>query len=229
MTRLRALAVAAALVAAGGCSAPSAGPVDAKSMTPEQIVKAAVEILDHARSAEVESVSTSGGVPVTARFDVFSNGSVSGVATVSEDGSSLQLHLVQAGGQSYAEAPARFWRISLPSARAAEVATLGSHWVIVTGPALGVGGTSLGAMASLLASMEADPGLTSTGTGTVLGKSAVAVRASFGLVLWVAATGTPYPLEITASGPPSITSTFLAWDVGTPPAPPAGAVQLPAR
>jgi hypothetical protein len=75
--------------------------------------------------------------------------------------------------------------------------------------------------------LAADKGLTATAAATVRGERATGVHGSFGgLVPWVAASGTPYPIELSGTSPTSL-FTFGDWGEGTAPKAPAGAINPP--
>jgi hypothetical protein len=113
-----------------------------------------------------------------------------------------KLRILRAGRRLYLRGRG-FWE----KAAGAQVANLvGERWVLA--PESGSGGQAFaGLVRFTLVSGFADEVLTlkgtatKGGTGTVDGKPAVAVKSSEGDSLWVATSGTPYPLRLEPSQP----------------------------
>jgi hypothetical protein len=236
LPRRLAVAVALATVAMAAVTACSASHSNSASKihSPSsdgwtQLVQASAQAVRNARSVEVDTLTSSAGGPVVGRFALFSDGSAEGTATISAPGFSAQLQLIQIAGTSYIRAPATFWTYAARSETPAQDAALASHWVTGSGRLFdSIATTSISSFADLIGSLTNDHNLQGAGSSIVHGEPATGIRASQGVVLWVANRGTPYPLELTGPGPPSLTANFSAWNAGTPPVAPAGAIPLSA-
>jgi hypothetical protein len=248
--RLRIVAIAAAsAVIAAGCGSAPTSPGTASSSTPapttssapvpdnplNHLVASALAALRGAMSVHLTVTSTVSGSGV---YTIFSGGpgssGGSGIAVTTDKLSSgtVVLHLIEVGSTVYVRAPAPFW-VSLENRKGqfsgTELATLAGHWVVVRGgPESAVIPSIRSTVEQFLGLLASDPGLKAARTGTVLGIRANGVQGSVGgLVLWVAASGTPYPVELSGTSPPTL-FTFSGWNAGSPPEAPPGAVDLPA-
>ena len=182
------------------------------SGSPTQIVNSALQAMQSAESVR-ESQSTTrteGGFDVLA----FSNGDLDG--TASEGGYSAML--VKIGGTEYLNAPAGFWTFAT-SVSQAMANLFANKWVSAPYTQLEVGsGFTISSLASTFEAIEAS--VSAGTTGTVNGQAVVSIRTSNGGILWVATTGTAYPIAIQDT---TGMETFSDWNQGTVPTPPAGA------
>ncbi len=201
------------LTAAGG------RVVTRHSESAEQYVKAAAKALGSARSVRISgSISTSGVEHVD--LVLFANGDLAGNVTV--DGEVMQVRVVN--GTDYFQAPAAYWeKVSkLPTATAKKLAR---YWVSTPNSGSSGFGTSLD-IKPLAAQLGAAPGLSIVGHETVDGRAAVGVKSSRGGVLWIATSGTPYPIEEVEPGSGGGSLTFSGWNSFGLPTPPKQAVAL---
>ena len=147
----------------------------------------------------------------------FHNGDASGTLTM--DGEDAQL--VKVGDTDYIKAGSSFWtKIGTASGAAAKRA---DRWVSIPDSQVNIGNDFLTGFADLL--LQDLGTLTKGTTSTIEGQPAIALVSSKQGTLWVATTGTPYPVEAVANGGPSGTGTFVFsdWNSGAHPSAPAGA------
>lgn len=206
------LAVGALLMAAcGGSSGNGIAGDSAK-----QIVDTVSKTVTSAKSVRIAGSGTDSGKTISLDLVTFSNGNLDGEIT--ENGSKLQI--VKIGSTDYIKAPKTFW--SAEGAPASTSALLGGVWI--SGPnsqfQLGNGFS----MSSLASKLKHPSGKISTGgTSTIQGQSAKSLHDTKGSTLWVATTGTAYPIEETQTGSEAEHITFSDWNTASQPKAPSGA------
>lgn len=196
--------LAGALLA--GCGSSSARPPAVAAESPEQIVAAARAAALASATVRVSGSMIAAGRPISIEMQLV-NGK-GGEGTVAIDG--LTLNLVAIEREAYVNGGAELYRrIAGPVAAAA----LHGRWIKV--PANSGDFSPLYSLASVQGLI--DTTLAGHGTlahaapATIEGQRAVAVHdVDRGGTLYVAATGTPYPLEITRPGGGAIT--FTRWN-----------------
>jgi hypothetical protein len=221
VVRVVAVATAAGLLAAGCGSSGSSGSNGISNDSASAIVSAAFSALKSASSVTISGSQTKSGKTTDLNGVFFSSDDIN--TTLTENGISFQL--IKVGGTDYLKAPSAYWQSQgLPSA---DLAKVNNVWVSVADSVAGVGSEL--SLSALAASLDKNLGtLTKGGTSTVDGQSVIAVNSSNQGTLYVATTGTAYPVE--ATGKPGSanggTLTFSNWNQGQAPTAPAGAETL---
>ena len=191
MTRIRAAALGAAtvLVVAGGCSGDPKPTEQNKS--PAEIVADAQRALGSAKTVHLRGDISSSGQKIT--LDIRIKGSEGGVGSVTTSGAKFDV--VRVGSSVYVRGDAAAYR-KVSGDAAAKL--LGGKWL--KAPA---SGGSFGPFAQFTDIKELQKVLTPEGTPTktglvkIHGTDAVGVKdGADGGVLYVQASGTPYPLQI---------------------------------
>lgn len=203
MARGRAGVVAVSVALSGsvlllsGCGSSSSGPASngEASKSGSEVVKDASAALAGSGAAHIAGVVPDSNTkkPINIDLQLQSDGSTGTLTSLG-----FPVSFISVGGVSYVKAPTGFWLASkVPAAAAAK---LGNHWVKI--PVAGDFSNSL-TLSKLAASLDKpDPGITINPkvTATTLnGNKAVIVTESDGSQLYVAGTGTPYPLKIVSS------------------------------
>ncbi len=209
-------ALAALALSAGACS--SGGSSDLASQSPTQILNAVKQAFSSASSVRVTGRVNQGSQSGSVDLTTFSNSDFSG--TISYGGNTVQV--VRIGNNDYLKASAGFYQAQ--GSPASEASLLGGKWVYGTNQQVGLGNDfTLSGLASQVTKPK--PPVTKGATGTVDGQAAVALHSPDG-TLWVATSGTAYPIEISQSGSSGGDIHFSAWNQGTAPTAPAGAINL---
>lgn len=202
-----------ALVAAG-CGSSGNGVA---SKSPTDILQTALAAMKSAQSVTIDGTITSGSDVVTVDAAILSNGDFDG--TIGENGKSAKL--VKVGATDYLNGDLAFWTGNgLASAEASKVA---SRWVAIPDSQMGFGKTF--SLDSLANSFQQNAGKISAGTtGTVDGQAAVSIVSSQGGTLWVATTGTAYPIQLSSTKKGDAGNiSFSGWNQASTPGVPAGA------
>ena len=165
------------------------------------------------------TIATSGG-STAVDFELFSNGDVDGSIT---SGGQL-VHVTVVDGTDYLQASAAYWQKegSLPATLAKSIAP---DWVSFPNSGSNGFGTSF-EIVPLAASLKSTTGLSIIGHKKVDGHAAVGVKCSGGSVLWIAASGTPYPIVDSKQGSGGGTLTFGGWNSFKLPKAPKKAIAL---
>jgi len=186
-----AMVSAVAVAACGGSGPPTRGIA---SQTPNQIVARATHAIDRVSSVKVSGSVGDGSAANTITLDLNLVGGRGATGSMSEHG--LSFRLVAVGGEAYVSGSTAFWKqFGGPSV----ASRLHGHWL--RGP------TSSGEFSSfrsltdihrLLAHLLTGHGaLTKGATTTIDGRRVIALHdASKQGTLYVAITGTPYPIRI---------------------------------
>ena len=200
------LALAAALLA--GCGGSSSSGNGLASKSPEQIVAAAKTAATSAATVHIAGSIISEGKPISMDMELVAGKGAKGHITVE----GLGIEVVEVEHAFYLNGSAAFYR-HIGGTAAAQL--LQGKWL--KAPANGGNFASLAELTNLgqlLDETLASHGkLTSAGTTTVNGQKAVAVTdAAKGGTLYVAATGTAYPLQISKKGSSSGRIAFDRWN-----------------
>jgi hypothetical protein len=202
-------AVAALWLAAGSNAAGSGGaPSVASLKTPAQILAAAVQAVDGATSVHIVAAGTSGGRPL--RFDLKLVAARGGEGTVTENG--LTFQMVRIGTKAYFEAGATFWK---KFAGSVGPQLFDGKWIEASATSGQLASlTPLTSLRTFITGVLKSHGTLAVGkSATVGGRSAIALNdTTEGGTLYIAASGTPYPLEITSSGRAGGTVKFESWN-----------------
>jgi len=200
------LLAAAMAVSACGSSRPPASGLASKS--PQQIVAAARSAVASAATAHVYGSIAGAGKPISIDMELVAG--KGGMGTVTVDG--MRLDLVTIESETYIRGePAFYERI----AGTAAARILAGRWLKVPATAGRFASlSSLGNLQELIDTALASHGQLTRAPGRpVAGQSTVAVAdPSGGGTLYVASSGTPYPLEIDGTGRGSGRIYFDRWD-----------------
>jgi len=201
-------------------SATSAGAVTSRGESAKQLVQAAAKALASARSLRMSGTMATSGGSTAVDFELFSNGDVDGSIT---SGGQL-VHVTVVDGTDYLQASAAYWQKegSLPATLAKSIAP---EWISFPNSGSNGFGTSF-EIGSLAASLKATTGWSIVGHKKVDGHAAVGVKGSDGEVLWIAASGTPYPILDSKKGSGGGTVTFGGWNSFKLPKAPKKAIAL---
>lgn len=216
------LATALAATALAGCGSSAKESNGLVADTPAQIVAAARTAAYRAASVHVTGSIVSEGKPISLDMELLQG--TGGQGTVTVDGLGVRLIAIEST-VFLKGSPAFYARVAGPSA----ARLLRGRWLkgrAHKGPL-----ASLAALAnkdSLIGSVLSDHGrLVRAGTATVAGVRAVGVTdATRGGTLYVAASGAPYPLEITAARGGASEISFRAWNKPVTLTPPSSAISV---
>jgi hypothetical protein len=189
----RLAAVAAIAVATAACGSGSSSNGLA-SKSPEDIQSAMIDALKSAKSVHLKGDMTQDGERVEMDLQLTNTGEASG--TITSEGNAISI--IRVDGDFYMKADADAWEGLSGSADAA--ALLSGKWLKVPGGDEDFSDfEDLTDLSKLAGNMTAEGKLTKQpGTKTVNGKKAIVLEdesEDMGL-LYVAATGTPYPLRV---------------------------------
>ncbi len=215
------LVLSAALLAGCGSSSSSSGNSLA-SKSPEQIVAAAKAASQNAATVHISGSVVDEGKPISLSMDLVANKGAKGHLTLEGNG----IEIVEVEKAFYINGSAAFYT-HLAGAAAAQL--LQGKWL--KAPASGGDFASfaeLTNLSKLLNSVLASHGtLKSAGTTTINGQKAVGVTdTQKGGTLYVAATGTAYPLQISRGGGSGGTIVFDKWNQPVTLTAPANAINI---
>jgi hypothetical protein len=200
-----AFAVAPALAGCGGSASDGDGVA---SKPPARIVAIATAAATAAASVHVAGSILSEGKPISLNMELDAEKGGHGQVTLGD----LSIDVVNVDRSVYVKAGSAFYsRFAGPAA----ARVLQGKWLwgsAVSGPLASF--TSLTELRKLLSgTLAAHGGLSRTATTTVNGHKAVGVTDAAGAgTLYVASTGTPYPLEIVKRGVGAGTLVFDRWN-----------------
>jgi hypothetical protein len=212
---------AVALALAGcGSSAPSGNGLASKSA--DAVVAAAKAAATQAATVHISGSTVSGNRPISLNMELVAGKGAKGHLTLG----GLGIDIVEVERAFYLRGSAAFYR-SVAGAAAARL--LQGKWL--KAPSNSGEFASLAQLtnlSSLLGSALGNHGaLTKGAETTVAGRRAIPVRdTTKGGTLFVAATGTPYPLEITKTGSEGGTVDFTEWNKPVTLTAPAGAINI---
>jgi hypothetical protein len=216
-----ALLAASALAACGGSSGSGGSGNGIASKSPVGIVNAASQAAARASSVHIAGTITSGGTPITLDMHLVAGKGATG--QISSRG--LSAKLISVGRYVYINGAESFWKAFAGPTIAQKLA---GKWLKT--PATGSFSSfgSLTNMATLFSKAFGSHGTLAKGPATTVnGQQVVAVRdTSKGGTLYVATTGSPYPIEIVKTGSSAGQVTFDQYNQPVSLAPPAGAVDL---
>jgi hypothetical protein len=217
------LAVLAVALALAGCGSSSSGN-GIESQSPEQILEATKAAASKASSVHIRGSIVTSGKPIALDMELLAG--KGGKGTIAQEGFTIQL--VQVNGAVYINGSAAFYKHVSGSAAAA---LLQGKWL--KAPANSGELASLAELTDLSKLIDtalADHGtLSKGGTTTVQGQKAVELKdTSKGGTLYVAATGQPYPLQITKSGAEKGLVTLSRWNQPVTLQAPANAIDISA-
>ena len=217
----RALATACALVCVlPGCGSSQPARGGLAGIAPARIVAAARQAAAGAASVHVEGSILSEGEPISVNMELLSAKGGAGVLTIH----GLTVRVIELDGFAYVRGNALFYR-AIAGARAAR--KLQGHWLESYGPhGLLAPFAKLTDIRTLVAGALARHGTLSRGAPALIdGQRAVAIEDSANdATLYVAATGTPYPLRIIERGRSRARIVFDRWNRAVTLAAPAHAV-----
>jgi hypothetical protein len=197
--------ILAVLVAAGGAAAHvgrQGGDITGESA--DQIVAAAQAAADGAGSVHIKADSTS------LRFELWLRAGSGGRGTISQNG--LSFKLVRIGPTAYFNGSDRFWA-KYGGKAAAQL--FHNRWIKASAVKGDLASLSqITNLRALVDSTLAGHGTLAKGSETTIqGQPAIAIEdTTKGGTLYVAATGTPYPLEIKKTGSDGGTIVFDRWN-----------------
>jgi hypothetical protein len=215
------LALTAALLAGcGGSSSSSGNGVAAKS--PEQIVAAAKSAASGAASVHIAGSIVSENKPISLNMELVARKGAKGRITLE----GLPIDVVEVEHAFYLNGSAAFYR-HIGGGAAAQL--LEGKWL--KAPASSGEFSSLAQLTDLSTLINGVLGshgsLSSAGTTTVAGQKVVGVKdASTGGVLYVAATGTPYPVQIVKTSGGTGRLVFDRWNQSVTLQAPANAINI---
>lgn len=212
--------IAAVFAGCGGSSSSSGNGIAEK--TPTEIVAATKVAADAATSAHVAGSIVSNGSPITLDMELLAG--KGGRGRLSENG--LSFELIQVEGTVYIKGSAAFYK-HIGGASAAQL--LQGKWL--KAPAKSGDFASLGQLTDLRQLVDttlANHGkLVKGGTTTVNGQKVVGITdSSKGGTLYVAATGEPFPVEITKDGSGGGKIAFDRWNKPVTLVAPANAIDV---
>jgi hypothetical protein len=212
--------VLALLAGCGSSSSSSSNGLASKS--PAEIVAAAKTAAVGAASVHIAGSIVNEGKPITLDMEILASKGGKGQITLE----GFPIRLIQVGGAVYISASSDFYKHVAGSAAAQ---LLQGKWLRAS-----VSSASFASLASLTnisklidSTLGSHGKLASAPTKTINGQKAVGVRdTSRGGTLYVAATGTPYPLEIVKSGSGGGKITFDRWNKSVTLTAPTGAINI---
>lgn len=214
------LLVASVLAGCGGSSSSSGNGVADK--TPTEILAATKAATDTATSVHVAGSIVSDKSPITLDMSLLAG--KGGRGQLSENG--LAFELIQVGGTVYIKGSSAFYK-HIGGSAAAQL--LEGKWL--KAPSSDSSFASLSQLTDLRQLVDqtlANHGsLKKSGTTTVNGQKVVGVTdTSKGGTLYIAATGKPYPIEISKNGSGGGTITFDRWNGDVTIAAPKNAIDV---
>lgn len=214
------LGLVLALLSGCGSSSPSGNGVASK--TPTQIVAAAKAAAAGAASAHVAGSIVEGGKPITLDMELVAG--KGGKGRISLEG--LTVSIIQLNGAVYINGSTAFYR-HVAGAAAAQL--LQGKWL--KAPASSSDFASLASLTDLgklIDTTLASHGkLAGAGTKTIAGQKAVGVTdVTKGGTLYVASTGSAYPIELVKSGASGGKIVFNRWNKPVTLTAPANAVNI---
>lgn len=215
-----ALVLLALLAALAGCGGSSGNGIAEKS--PAAILAATKAAADSASSVHVSGSLVSNGTPITLDIDLIAG--KGGRGQLSQNG--LSFELIQVGGTVYIKGSSGFYS-RIGGKAAAQL--LEGKWLKAAASTADFASISqLTNLHELVDQTLADHGtLTKEPTTTVDGQKVVGLTdKSKGGTLYVAASGKPYPVQISKNGSGSGTITFGRWNEAVTLAAPANAIDL---
>jgi hypothetical protein len=218
---LVALLLATAIAGCGGSSSSSSGNGIAEK-SPAEILAATKVAADGAKSVHVAGSIVSGGTPITLDMQLVAG--KGGRGQLSQNG--LSFSLIEVGGTVYIKGSPAFYK-HIGGSAAAQL--LQGKWLKASATSSDF--ASLGQLTNLRElidqTLSNHGALTKSATTTVKGQKVVGLSdRSKGGTLYVAASGKPYPLEITKAGSSADSITFDSWNEPLTLSAPANAIDI---
>ncbi len=217
-----ALSLAISSAAIDGCGGGSSSGNGVADKSPAQILAATKKVSDAATSVHVSGSLVSGGTPISIDVDLIAG--KGGRGRLSQSG--LAFELIEVANTVYIKGSSSFYK-HIGGSAAAQL--LQGKWL--KAPANSSGFASIGQLTNLRQLVDqtlADHGtLTKSGTTTIQGQKVVGVTdKGNGGTLYIAATGKPYPVQISRNGSGTGTITFSRWNEPVTLAAPANAIDI---
>jgi hypothetical protein len=211
--------VSGAIDGCGGGSSSGNGIAD---KSPTQILAATKKVSDAAKSVHVSGSLVSGGTPISIDVDLIAG--KGGRGKLSQNG--LAFELIEVANTVYIKGSSAFYK-KIGGSAAAQL--LQGKWL--KAPASSSGFASIGQLTNLRQLVDqtlADHGtLSKSGTTTIGGQKVVGVtEKGKGGTLYIAATGKPYPVQISRNGAGTGTISFDRWNEAVTLAAPANAIDI---
>jgi hypothetical protein len=213
------LAVAVVIVGCGGGSSSGNGVADKPSA---QILAATKQAADSAKSVHVSGSLVSGGTPITLDMNLIAG--KGGRGKLAQSG--LTFELVEVANTVYIKGSSAFYK-HIGGTAAAQL--LQGKWLKAAANSSGF--ASIGQLTDLRQLVDqtlADHGtLTKSGTTTIAGQKVVGVTdKGKGGTLYIAATGRPYPVQISRNAGGTGKITFDRWNEPVTLVAPANAIDI---
>ncbi|HEY1833877.1 MAG TPA: hypothetical protein VGG08_05525 [Solirubrobacteraceae bacterium] len=213
-------AIVGLLIAGCGGSSSSGNGIGAKS--PTEILQATKSASAAAKSVHIAGSIVSGGKPISLNMQLVAG--QGGKGTIAQEGFSIDL--VQVGGNVYIDGSDAFYK-HVAGATAAQL--LDGKWLKAPADSGELASLAeLTNLSKLIDSALASHGKLSKGKEeTVSGQKAIGLKdTTKGGTLYVASTGSPYPVEILKGGSEGGTVTFSDWNKPVTLKAPAGAISI---
>jgi hypothetical protein len=191
------------------------------SEQPADVIQAAVKALESSSSFHVSGSGQAGSSFATVSLNFYRDGDLAG--SVTEKGFTIEV--VELGPKTYIKAPNKFW-LSY-GAPATFLSTLNGRYVEVSSSQIGFGNEF--SFSHLSGQLEHPKGtLHNLGLTNLSGKKVVDIESAGTETgqLYIAASGTSYPIEVKDIGSDGSTLVFSDWNGPPTPTPPAGAVPV---
>lgn len=211
-TRSGALGILAVSLAVAGCGGSSSNGV--ASRPPAQILQTTIAAMKAAKSVHLGGTIIQSGKTINVDMTIYSNGDVAG--TFSENGPSVGI--VKIGSTDYVKTTGSFYQSQGVSSQIAGL--MANKWIEIPDSSVGLG-TSFSLLGLANSITKNHTTVTGGKTSTVNGQPVVSVISPGNGTLYVATTGTAYPVEITRGSTGTVT--FTKWDQAKIPTAPAGA------
>jgi hypothetical protein len=191
---------------AGGALASAPNGESAKTVS--QILADMQKAVARAHTVHIAGSGTSGGSPIA--LDLRLDASRGGEGTIAEGG--LSFKIIRIGGKAYFNAATSFWKREAGKTAAQLFA---GKWIEASATSGQLASlTPITDLAAIMQQILSGHGKLAKGaTATIDGQPAFSlVDTTEGGTLWIAADGTPYPLELTPKKGNTGSILFEAWD-----------------
>jgi hypothetical protein len=216
---LKWLLTALALAAVAGCGSSSGGGIGSES--PQTILKSSLAAADSLKSVHAAGAIVSGGQHIAIDIQLLNGVGGEGQITLS----GLTFRLIGLRNYAYLLAPPAIWRQAGAPAAAAQL--LQGKWLRTPATGQFASISKLTEIHQLFSGLLAPHGQLNTGpVSTVAGHKVVAVRGGNG-TLYVAATGPPYPIQVSKTGSDGGQLTFDRFNEALTLSAPKNTIDLP--
>jgi hypothetical protein len=210
------------VVLLSGCGGSSSSGNGEAAKTPAEILQATKTAASQAASVHITGSIVSGGKPISLNMELVAG--KGGKGTIAQEGFSIDL--IQVGGSVYIDGSDAFYK-HVAGATAAQL--LDGKWLKAPAESGELASLSqLTNLGKLIDSALASHGTLAKGSQeTIDGQKAIGLKdTTKGGTLYVAATGTPYPIEILKTGSDGGKVTFDRWNKAVTLTPPANAIDI---